>query len=119
MKSGVFPPLETLVLQTEPTGFFTPLKKNYFCVFDMFSSFLAVVPEAGDLLRREGPGLLDAVCLMAEEREYDFMTRHSAKQANSVKGFDNSSVHSTVAVCHPENDQHFLNISAQLSQTDL
>lgn len=93
MKSGVFPPLETLVLQTEPTGFFTPLKKKYFCVFDVFSSFLAVVPEAGDLLRREGPGLLDAVCLMAEEREYDFMTRHSAKQANSVKGFDNSSMH--------------------------
>lgn len=38
-------------------------------VFDVLSSLPAAVPEAGDLLRREGPGLLDAACLMAEERE--------------------------------------------------
>lgn len=35
----------------------------------LFSSFLEVVPEAGDLLRREGPGLLDPVCLMPDDRE--------------------------------------------------
>lgn len=68
-KGGFFPPSGNTYITDRVTGFFTPLKKNNFCVFDVFSSFLAVVPEAGDLLRREGPGLLDAVCLMAEERE--------------------------------------------------
>lgn len=43
------------------------------------------LPEAGDLLRREGPGLLDPEYL-AEEREYDdFKTRHSRKEAKCIK----------------------------------
>ncbi|KAF2984316.1 hypothetical protein EK904_000704 [Melospiza melodia maxima] len=81
-------------------------------------SLPAAVPEAGDLLRREGAGLLDAACLTAAEREYDFMTRHSARQETLSRALPTAHAQAP-STQHPENDQHLLNISAQLSQTDL
>lgn len=70
VKRGVFLAGNTCIAD-RANRFFYPSKKKKisFRVSDVFSSFPAAVPEAGDLLRREGPGLLDAVCLMAEERE--------------------------------------------------
>lgn len=58
-----------LIFETEPTVFSPHLTNPDFHVFDVFSSFLEVVPEAGDLLRREVPGLLDPECLMPDDRE--------------------------------------------------
>lgn len=55
-----------LVFETESTAFSPHLTNPDFHVF---YSFLEVVPEAGDLLRREVPGLLDPECLMPDDRE--------------------------------------------------
>lgn len=49
-------------------SFFPTIKQILTNVIYIFSSSLAV-PEAGDLLRREGPGLLDPVSLMPDDRE--------------------------------------------------
>lgn len=47
-------------------SFFNPLS-NCWSVF--YVLILEVVPDAGDLLRREGPGLLDPEYLMPDDRE--------------------------------------------------
>lgn len=54
---------------SDTTNSFSPTIKQILTnAFYIFSSSL-VVPEAGDLLRREGPGLLDPVSLMPDDRE--------------------------------------------------
>lgn len=58
-----------LLFHIQPTAFSIHLTNPRFHAFYVFIFFLEIVPEAGDLLRREGPGLLDPEYLIPDDRE--------------------------------------------------
>lgn len=56
----------TSCISQRANSFFNPLSN---CLSVFYVLILEVVPDAGDLLRREGPGLLDPEYLMPDDRE--------------------------------------------------